>query len=63
MHGCHPWAVDALCIIFSSVVGLLLGNHARAGATPSKWPTEMACAIAVDHHDGVLLMKYLYIIV
>ena len=45
--------------MYSKLVGLLLGDHARAGATPSKWPTETACAVSVDHRDGVLLMKYL----
>ena len=32
-------------------------------ATPSKWPAETAHAVAVDHHDGVSLMKYVFIMV
>ena len=50
-----------LCITVSKLLGLLLGNHARAGATPSEWPTEMDFAFAVDNRDGDLLMKYLFI--
>ena len=52
MHERHPWASKGLCITLSKLVGLLLGNHARAGATPSKWPTETAYDIAVDHRNG-----------
>ena len=40
--------------IFSSVIGLLLGDYARASATPSKWPTETAHAVAMGHRDGVV---------
>ena len=43
------------------MLGLLLGDHARVGATPSKWLTETASAVAVDHHNGGLLMEYLCI--
>ena len=50
-----------LCIVFSKLLGLLLGDHPCAGATPSKWPTETALTVAVDHRDGGLLMKYLFI--
>ena len=32
-------------------------------ATPSKWPAETARAVAVDHRDGVSLMKYLFVMV
>ena len=49
-----------LCIILSKLLGLLLGHHARAGATPLKWPTETAHVVAVDHLDGGLLIKYLF---
>ena len=51
MHRRHPAAVTGPDIIFSNLVSLLLGDHARAGATPS--PTDMAFAIAVSHCDGV----------
>ena len=49
-------------IIFNKVLGLLilLGDHARVGATPSKWPTETALTVAVDHCDGGSLIKYLF---
>ena len=47
--------------MFSKLLGLLLGDHTRAGATPSKWPTETICVVAVDHRDSVSLMKYLFI--
>ena len=40
-------------IIFGCVVQPLLAEHARAGATPSKWPTETALVVAVGHCDGV----------
>ena len=40
-----------LCLV--SFLGLLLGNHARAGATPSKWSTETAPVVAVGHCDVV----------
>ena len=53
MHGRHKQAAQLLLIIFSNVVGLLLGDHARASATPSKWPTETALAVAVGHHNGI----------
>ena len=63
MHGWHPQAAKRLCIIYSKLLGLLLGNHARAGSRPSKWTTETALAVAVDHCNGVLLMKYVFIMV
>ena len=53
MHGRHPEPTIGPYIIFSNIVGLLLGNHARDGATSSKWPTEMALAVIVGHCDGV----------
>jgi hypothetical protein len=31
------------------------------GVTPSKWLTETACDIDVDHHDGALLVEYFLI--
>ena len=40
-------------------MGLFLGNHACAGATPSKWPTETAFAVAVGHLDAVAQAFYL----
>ena len=42
-----------LCIVVSKRLGLLQGDRARAGATPSKWPTELALTVAVGHCDGV----------
>ena len=39
--------------MFGRLLGLLLGDHALAGATPSKWPTETALAVTVGHHNGV----------
>ena len=53
MHWRHSTAEIGLSIIFSNVVGLLLGVHARTGATPLSWPTKMASAVAVGHHNGV----------
>ena len=53
MHGQHPDLVIDLCILFINVVGMMLGNHARADVMPSKWPIEMALAVAVGHHNGV----------
>ena len=41
-------------LFFSSVVGLLLGNHARAGAMPSTLSTETAHAVAVGHRDDIV---------
>ena len=62
MHERHPCAAKGLCIIcFSKLLGLLLGDHAHTGATQSKRSTETSCDIAVDHRDGGLLMKYLFI--
>ena len=61
MHGRQPRAAKMLCIIYGKLLGLILGDHARVGATPSKWPTETVLALAVDHRDGGLLMKYLFI--
>ena len=50
-----------LCIIFSKLLGLLLGNYTRVGATPSKRPTETTLTVAVDLRDGGLLIKYMFI--
>ena len=54
MHGRHPVTAIGQSNIFNKRVGLLLGDHARAGATPSKCPTEMTLAVAVGHHNGVV---------
>ena len=35
------------------VIQPLLSDHARDGATPSKWPTEMARAVALGHVNDV----------
>ena len=61
MHGRHPWAAKGLCILFSKLLGLLLGGHASVGATSLKWSKETTCGIVIDHCDGGLLMKYLSI--
>ena len=53
MHGQHPKPAIGPRICFTNVVGLLLGNHARAGATTSEWPTETALVVAVGHCNGV----------
>ena len=55
MHGQHPAAPIGPRIICSNIVivGLLLGDHVRAGATLLPWPIEMACVIAVGHRDEV----------
>ena len=52
MHGQHPAAAIGPRIIFSNIVGLPLGDHARAGAAPLPWPTETAFVVAVGHRDG-----------
>ena len=52
MHERHPRAAKVLCIIYSKLLGLLLGDHDRAGVTLSESPTETALAIAVGHRDG-----------
>ena len=31
----------------------VLADHARDGATPSKWPTEATCDVAADRRNGV----------
>ena len=53
MHGQHPEPAIGLCITFINVVGLLIGNHARAGPVPSKWPKHTALVVAVGHRYGV----------
>ena len=53
MHGRHPATAIGRSTIFNTVLGLLLGDHARAGATSSKWPTETAVAVAVGHCNDV----------
>ena len=49
MHERHPREAGCYCIIFKKVVALLLGDHARAGVTPSKWPAETALAVAAGY--------------
>ena len=53
MHGRHPDVAIWLRIIFSNLIGLLLGDHARTGATSPKRPTEMAPTVTVGHCNGV----------
>ena len=52
MHGLHSEPTIGPRIIFSNLIGLLLGNHARAGATSSKCPAETARAVAIGYLDG-----------
>ena len=59
MHERHPKPAIGLCVIFINVVGLLLGGHARAGPTRSKWPTKTALAVAVGHRAGVVQARTL----
>ena len=54
MYGRHPATAIGRSIIFGKVLGLLLGNHARASTTPLKWPTETVLAVAVGHCNGVI---------
>ena len=54
MHGCHPATAIEQSILFITVLGLLLGNHAHVGVTSSPWPTETNSAVAVGHRDGIL---------
>jgi hypothetical protein len=49
MHGKYPVATIGPRIILSTVPSLFLVKHARAGATPSPWPTETVFVITVDH--------------
>ena len=53
MHGQHPGVAIGLRIIFTNVIGLLLGDHACAGAMPLSWSTETVLAVTVDYLDGV----------
>ena len=61
IHGQHPAVAIGPCIVFIKVSSLLLGDHARASATPLPWPIETAFTVAVGHRDGILLMEYLLI--
>ena len=45
-------AAKALCIFVGFKIKHLLGNHACAGAMPSKRPAETALALAVGHLNG-----------
>ena len=53
MYGQHPTPAIGPRIIFTNVVGLLLGNHAHVGVTSLKWPTETVPVVTVGHCDGV----------
>ena len=53
MHGQHPSTAEGLYIIFGCVLQALLAEHAHSSATPPKWPTETALAIAVGHCNSV----------
>ena len=50
MYGRHSWAAKDPSIKFGDVVGLLLGVHVLAGATPLPRPTEITFAFAVGHN-------------
>ena len=54
IHVWHSATAIGWSIIFINDLGLLLGNHTRAGVTPSPWPTETVSVDAVGHRDGVL---------
>ena len=53
MYGRHPAPAIGPRIIFSKVPSLLLGNHARASATPLPWSIETTFVVAAAHHDSV----------
>ena len=53
MHGRHIEQPKRLHIIFGCVIHPLLADHACNGVTPSKWHTETARGVAVDHDDDV----------
>ena len=41
-------------VVVLSIVSLLLGNHARAGATLSKWPIETNRVVDVGHRNFIV---------
>ena len=53
MHGQHPEPAIGSRIICAHVLGLLLGNHVRASATPLNWPTETGLALTVGHLNDI----------
>ena len=53
MHAWHPVPEIGRSIIFNKVLGLLLGNHACAGAGPLPWPTEKNLTVAVSRCNGI----------
>ena len=59
MYGRHHELAIGPHIMFSSVVGLLQGDHACAAATPSKFPAETALTVALGHRDGVTQARIL----
>ena len=38
-------------VIFSKVLGLLLGNNGCASTMPLPWPTETTGVVPVGHHN------------
>ena len=51
MHRRHPAMAIGPRVILNKVSDYLLGNHVRAGATPSPRPTETAFSVAVGYCD------------
>ena len=49
MHGQHPAATVGPHIIFSNVIGLLLGDHNHVSAMSLPQSTEMDFAVAIGH--------------
>ena len=52
----HGWQLEPAIgphIMFTNVVGLLLGNYAHVSAAPSKWLTETALVFVVGHINGI----------
>ena len=54
MHGRHPETAKGPSIILIKVLGLLIGDYARAVATPSPRPTKTAFGVTVGHCNDVL---------
>ena len=53
MHGQYREPAKDLSIVFVKVSGLVLGDHACAGATPLTQPTETVFAVAVGHDNYI----------
>ena len=55
MGDISEWRRDKV-LFFSCIIQHLLGDHACAGATSSKWSVETAIGVAVGHRDDVLIV-------